>query len=104
METHFEFAGRTGADVTRAQLAADLKTVVHDVERLLKSTAGGLGQKASEELKSALTRAREISSRLEATTGEGLLLADQVIRTHPYHSIGVAFGIGLLIGVLANRK
>jgi len=27
-----------------------------------------------------------------------------VIRTHPYKSIGVAFGIGLLIGVLVTRK
>jgi len=27
-----------------------------------------------------------------------------VIRTHPYESIGVAFGIGLLIGVLVTRK
>jgi ElaB/YqjD/DUF883 family membrane-anchored ribosome-binding protein len=29
---------------------------------------------------------------------------DQVIRTHPYESIGVAFGVGLLIGVLVARK
>jgi ElaB/YqjD/DUF883 family membrane-anchored ribosome-binding protein len=27
-----------------------------------------------------------------------------VIRDHPYESIGVAFGLGLLIGVLVARK
>ena len=30
--------------------------------------------------------------------------ADTVIRDHPYESIGIAFGLGLLIGVLVRRK
>jgi ElaB/YqjD/DUF883 family membrane-anchored ribosome-binding protein len=30
--------------------------------------------------------------------------ADRVIRDHPYQTIGIAFGLGLLIGVLARRK
>jgi len=29
---------------------------------------------------------------------------DRVVREHPYQSIGVAFGVGLLIGVLINRR
>jgi len=27
-----------------------------------------------------------------------------VIRDHPYETIGIAFGIGVLLGVLINRK
>jgi ElaB/YqjD/DUF883 family membrane-anchored ribosome-binding protein len=27
-----------------------------------------------------------------------------VIRAHPYESMGIAFGVGLLIGVLVARK
>jgi len=34
----------------------------------------------------------------------GAKATDKVIREHPYESIGVAFGVGLLIGVLATRK
>jgi ElaB/YqjD/DUF883 family membrane-anchored ribosome-binding protein len=30
--------------------------------------------------------------------------ADRVIRDHPYQTIGLAFGLGLLIGILARRK
>ena len=30
--------------------------------------------------------------------------ADRVIRDNPYQTIGLAFGLGLLIGVLARRK
>jgi len=30
--------------------------------------------------------------------------ADTVIREHPYESLGVAFGVGLVIGVLVGRR
>jgi ElaB/YqjD/DUF883 family membrane-anchored ribosome-binding protein len=30
--------------------------------------------------------------------------ADRMIRDHPYQTIGVAFAVGLLIGVLARRR
>jgi ElaB/YqjD/DUF883 family membrane-anchored ribosome-binding protein len=40
-----------------------------------------------------------------ATTAKATVKkADTAIRTHPYESLGVAFGIGLLIGVLVTRK
>jgi len=104
METHFSFADEAEDWVTREQLTADLRVVVRDVEQLLKSTANQLGQKATDELKAALARARDISIRLEAKAGQSLRTADRVIRTHPYQSIGLAFGVGLLIGVLATRK
>jgi ElaB/YqjD/DUF883 family membrane-anchored ribosome-binding protein len=34
----------------------------------------------------------------------GAKAADQIIRKHPYESIGIALGVGLLIGVLVRRK
>ncbi len=30
--------------------------------------------------------------------------ADQVVRSHPYQTIGFAFGLGLLAGILARRR
>jgi len=30
--------------------------------------------------------------------------ADRLVRDHPYQTIGLAFGLGLLIGILARRK
>jgi ElaB/YqjD/DUF883 family membrane-anchored ribosome-binding protein len=30
--------------------------------------------------------------------------ADKLIRDHPYQTIGIAFGLGLLIGILVRRK
>ena len=46
--------------------------------------------------------------RAEEKAVERAKAADKVIRVHPYQSIGVtfgvAFGLGLLIGMLARRK
>jgi len=30
--------------------------------------------------------------------------ADQLVRDHPYESVGIAFGVGLLLGLLAARN
>ena len=54
-------------------------------------------QKIIDELKVALERAEEKAV-------ERAKAADRVIREHPYQTIGVAFGLGLLIGVLVSRR
>ena len=41
---------------------------------------------------------------LEEKAVAGAQATDKVIREYPYQSIGIAFGIGLLIGVLVNRR
>lgn len=42
--------------------------------------------------------------RAEEKAREGAKAADKVVRDHPYQAVGIAFGLGLLIGVLARRK
>lgn len=42
--------------------------------------------------------------RAEEKAVERAKAADKVIRDHPYHTIGLAFGLGLLIGILARRR
>ena len=94
-------------EVTTQKMIDDLKTVVRDGEELVKATAGELGEKtrvAREKLASALESARETCGRLEERAIAGAKATDKVIREHPYQSIGIAFGAGLLIGVLVNRK
>jgi ElaB/YqjD/DUF883 family membrane-anchored ribosome-binding protein len=89
------------------KLLEDVKQVVRDGEELLKAGAGELSEKgkaARARLASALESAKETGRRLQERTIAGAKATDKVIREHPYQSIGVAFGIGLLIGVLVNRK
>jgi len=58
----------------------DIKAVVHDGQELLKAGAGQARKRAV----------------------YGARVTDRQIREHPYHSIGVVFGLGILVGVLAS--
>lgn len=51
-----------------------------------------------------LAKAKVTCHELEEKAVVSAKAADKVIRQHPYESIGVAFGVGLLIGVLVNRR
>ena len=89
--------------VTRQKLMSDLKVVMHDAEELMKATASDLGEKAREarvKLAATIESAKASYQRLEQKTIDGAKAADRVIRDNPYRSIGIAFGIGLLVGVL----
>ena len=59
---------------------------------------------AREKLAAALEAARETQHRIQRSAAEGIKATDRTIREHPYQSIGVAFGLGLLIGVVACRR
>jgi ElaB/YqjD/DUF883 family membrane-anchored ribosome-binding protein len=104
-------ARATEDDVTLSKLVKDFKTVVADAEGMVKATAGELGEKLSEKAREARSRllaslesAKTSCHKLEEKAVAGAKATDKIIREHPYESIGVAFGVGLLIGVLVARK
>lgn len=95
----------------RARLRADLKVLVHDAEDLIKAT----GADVSEAAKAARARLQTgIEHTKEAylewqdesleTARAALARADTTVRAHPYESVGVAFGLGVLVGVLVRRR
>lgn len=89
------------------KLVADLKTLSRDAEAVLQATAGQAGDKMGElrsRLSSALESAKATCVRIEEKAVAGAKVADKAIREHPYESVGVAFGVGLLIGVLVGRR
>ena len=47
---------------------------------------------------------RAMLERAEQKAVERAKAADRLVRDHPYQTIGLAFGLGLLIGVLARRR
>ena len=94
-------------ETSTERLVSDLKRVVHDSQDLLHSSAEVAGDQARamrERLAGALESARETCRKLEDKMGVGAKAADKVIRENPYQSIGIAFGVGLLIGVLVARR
>ena len=111
METYFEDLEQAHNQMARERVLSDLRALAHDSEELLKATAGDVSDKAREartKLTAALARTKTRIEELQQQTVAGAKMAakkaDTVIREHPYESIGVALGIGLLIGVLVARK
>jgi ElaB/YqjD/DUF883 family membrane-anchored ribosome-binding protein len=111
METHFENIERAHSDLAFQRVLADLKTLVRDSEELLRVTAGDLSQKAKEarsRLAAALESARGTCQNVQTQTLDAAKAAarqaDVLVREHPYESVGIAFGAGLLLGVLVGRR
>ena len=89
------------------KLLQDLKAVVRDGEELLRAGAAELGERgaaAREKLAAALEVARETQRKIQERAIEGARATDQLIRENPYQAIGIAFGVGMLFGVLVARR
>ena len=95
------------SEINTGRLVSELKTVTKDAEELLKTVSGEKGNGSREirmRLSSAIESAKATYHRLEEKAVAGAKATDKVIREHPYESLGVSFGLGLLVGVLVTRK
>jgi ElaB/YqjD/DUF883 family membrane-anchored ribosome-binding protein len=94
-------------ETSTEKLLQDLKTVVQDGEELLRAGAADLGERGAavrERLAAALDVARDTKEKLQARASEGAKATDKLIRANPYQAVGIAFGVGMLLGVLVNRR
>ncbi len=101
-------------DMTNApkeKLVADFRQVVADAEELLRLTAGHAGEKMSElreragtNLASARARLADAEAAVAARTKEVARATDDYVHDHPWRSIGVAAGVGLIVGLLIGRR
>ncbi len=55
-------------------------------------------------LEAATEKAKVLCQKLQEKTAAAAKAADDAVREHPYQAIGIAFGLGVLIGVLAARS
>jgi ElaB/YqjD/DUF883 family membrane-anchored ribosome-binding protein len=78
----------------------ELRDVVAAAEELLNATAGEHGGRVDEVRARTEESLRAARERLE---GVGRQLNDQV-REHPWMAVGIAAGVGLVLGVLLGRK
>ncbi len=98
-------------EVTKDQLIADFNVVVADAEALLKATANQGGEKLAEvraraegSLKVAKARLLEAQDALIAKTREAARVTDEYVHERPWNAVGMAAGIGLLVGFLIGRR
>jgi ElaB/YqjD/DUF883 family membrane-anchored ribosome-binding protein len=94
-------------EINVGKLADDLQTLVSDAEELLRATANGAGEKASEARERAEESLRAVRSRLASLErdlkGRARVVGDYV-EDNPWKAIAVAGGIALVIGLIMGRK
>ena len=94
-----------------AQLMEDLRVVVEDAEALLRATAGQAGakvdlarQRAEESVKAARERLGELEGELRVRAREAARTTDRYVHENPWGAIGMAAGIGFILGLLSGRR
>ena len=81
--------------------------ITDDARSLLSATADVAGEKveqARNRLASAMSAAKDTCVAAQKKAVESAKEADKVIRNNPYQAIGIAFGVGALVGFLLSRR
>lgn len=114
-------AGNTGAADTSAHkrnlraaqdaLVAEFHTLMGDTEKLLKHTSESTGAHVDElrtKVTENLARARQLLKETEGTVREQCDVAiqktEEYVHAKPLQSIGIAAGVGFLLGLLVCRR
>ncbi len=96
---------------TKSHLMDDFNMVVADVEALLKATANQGGDKlvevrtkVEESLKAARATMVEAETALLIKTKAAAQATDVYVHENPWQSVGVAAGVGFIVGWLSARR
>jgi ElaB/YqjD/DUF883 family membrane-anchored ribosome-binding protein len=97
--------------VTKDKLVSDLKVVVADAEDLLRATAGQAGEKVAEmrgRMQESLAHAKASLADAQAAVVDRAKAVgratDDYVNDNPWRSVGVAAGIGFIVGLLIGRR
>lgn len=88
-------------------ISDDMSQLADDARALIAATADIAGERvgdARKRLAAALDRGKEVYGCVREKAVEGVKAADEAVHEHPYQAIGIAFGVGALLGFLAARR
>ena len=102
METYFK--NMTAEEGTKEKLFHDLKILLQDGQTIVAATGSDLAQKSKEELTELAGRLRTICGRIKDQSVTCAKATDQGIRAHPYRSLMIAFALGVVAGVVLQRR
>ena len=95
----------------KQKLVSDMKMVVSDAEEILRATAGVAGEKMGdlrerigERLRDAKLRIADAEAALVDRTKAAARATDDYVNENPWQAVGIAAGIGLLLGVIIGRR
>lgn len=91
----------------KQKMADDMGVIADEARALMAATKDVAGEKIAEarqRLAAALERGKEMYGVVRDKTVEKAKAVDEQVHEHPYQAMGLAFGVGILIGVLVTRR
>ena len=98
-------------EATKERLVGDLRALIGDAEELLRATTSQAGEKIALarqkieqsviEGKKALADAEQVVIKKSKECAE---IADDYVRENPWSAVGIAAGVGLVLGLLIRRS
>ena len=95
---------------TADKLVSDLKALIGDAEALLKATANQAGEQVAsvrrrieESLKEGKETLADAEDVLIEKTRDAAEAACEYVQKNPWSAVGIAAGIGLVLGLLIRR-
>ena len=85
----------------------DLRALLRDAEEVLASAGDQADDKIKElrsRMRAAIEDSRSTYYQIRDSAREQLDRADDYVRTHPYHAVGLAAAVGALAGLLFSRR
>ena len=97
--------------VGKERINEDIRNVISDAEELLRATANQAGEQISaarERIQDSLYRAKvklaEVEGAVVDSTREVARATDDYVHDHPWRAVGIAAGVGLIVGLLVSRR
>jgi ElaB/YqjD/DUF883 family membrane-anchored ribosome-binding protein len=101
----------SNSEMSREKLVDDFAAVLAEAEEMLKRAAAETGDKARDLRSQVETKLLRAKLRLQEIEGEAVDRAkaaaratDDYVHENPWRAIGVATAIGLVVGLMLNRR
>lgn len=98
-------------EVSKDKLVQDFKLVIADAEELLRATASQAGEKVAaareriqDRLHTAKIKLAEAEEAVLIRTREAAKATDEFVHDKPWYAVGIAAGVGLIVGMLIGRR
>jgi ElaB/YqjD/DUF883 family membrane-anchored ribosome-binding protein len=103
MKTETDHAAKAAED-----LLNELRALAAEAEKIVAQAAGQQSENVLEALHARLDactgRFNDLYRGTKEKITEGARRADESIREHPYQSLAIAAGVGLIVGLLLSRR
>lgn len=98
-------------DAARDRLISDVKVLMADADEIVKAMASATGEKAVEladKLRINMRNAKDKLADAQVAVADKAKVAarvtDDYVHDNPWQAVGIAVGVGLLLGLLIGRR